>query len=141
MENKGHLTAQDIQIQGVLDNFLKLRSTNNNSTAKTHLDEDSLTAFVEGNLGRRESQSIVSHLVNCSFCRHITAELVKLDYAFAEIEEVRPVKAEAEPSRISEVLSGLLARIFGSNEEAVFALEEKKEDSEKAEKTDDTEEN
>lgn len=139
MENKGHLTAQDIQIQGVLDNFLKLRGKNN-ALAAAHLDEDSLTAFVEGNLGQRESQPIVSHLVDCSFCRHVTAELIKLDYAFAETEELRPVKAEAEPSRISEVLSGLLARIFGSNEEAVFALEEKKEDSEKAEKTDKTEE-
>ncbi|HQU82746.1 MAG TPA: hypothetical protein PKY59_06465 [Pyrinomonadaceae bacterium] len=140
MENKGQLTAQDIQIQGVLDNFLKLRAKENTS-ATTHLDEDSLTAFVEGNLSRRESQPIVSHLVDCSFCRHITAELVKLDYAFAETEEIRPVVSEtAEPSRISEVLSGLLSRIFGSNEEAVFALEEKEEDSEKDKKDEQTKE-
>lgn len=135
MENKGHLTAQDIQIQGVLDSFLKLRAVKD-STTITHLDEDSLTAFVEGNLGRRESQPIVSHLVDCSFCRHITAELIKLDYTFAEVEELRPVAAKTEePSRISEVLSGLLSRIFGSNEETVFALEEKDETKEKVEKT------
>lgn len=139
MENKGQLTAQDIQIQGVLDNFLKLRNKQTTSTA-THLDEDSLTAFVEGNISERESKPIISHLVDCSFCRHVTAELIKLDYAFAETEEIIPVKANAEPSSISEVLSGLLTRIFGSSEEAVFALEEKKEDSEKTEKNEETEE-
>lgn len=133
MENKGQLTAQDIQIQGVLDNFLKLRAKQNTS-ATTHLDEDSLTAFVEGNLSQRESQPIVSHLIDCSFCRHITAELVKLDFAFAETEEIRPlISKTAEPSRISEVLNGLLSKIFGSNEEAVFALEEKKDEVESKE--------
>lgn len=137
MENRGHLTAQDIQIQGVLDSFLKLRAKNNIATQTTHLDEDSLTAFVEGNLSARESQPVVTHLVDCSFCRHVTAELVKLDYAFAEAEETRPAAVEqAEPSRISEVLSGLLGRIFGASEGAVFAHEEKENTDEKSEKKD-----
>lgn len=138
MENKWQLQAQDIQIQGLLDNFLKSRSANSyqETSKEDHLGEDSLAAFVEGNLNRRETTPVVSHLVDCSFCRHVTAELVRLDYAFAEMEEVRTVSNEAgEPSRISEVLNGLLAKIFGSNEGAVFAHEEKREEKEETEQT------
>ncbi len=142
MENKRQLQKQDIQIQGLLDNFLKLRSSVNyrEISKENHLSEDSLTAFVEGSLNQRETTPIVSHLVDCSFCRHVTAELVKLDYAFAEMEEVRTVSSEVkEPSRISDVLNGLLARILGSNDGAVFAHEEKEEDSEKPDKSEDSE--
>lgn len=142
MENKWQLQAQDIQIQGLLDNFLKLRSSGNYQeiSKENHLSEDSLAAFVEGNLNQREATPIVSHLVDCSFCRHVTAELVRLDFAFAETEVARPVMSEtAEPSRISEVLSGLMGRIFGSNEGAVFAHEEKEENSDKTDKTENSE--
>lgn len=135
MENKWQLQAQDIQIQGLLDNFLRLRSSDNYREISTenHLSDDSLAAFVEGNLNHRQTKPIVSHLVDCSFCRHVTAELVKLDYAFAETEEVRTVRSDvSEPSKISEVLNGLMTRIFGANDGAVFAHEQKEEDSEKS---------
>jgi hypothetical protein len=136
MENKGLNNSQNIQIQGLLDSFLRLKSSNNNSelSRNSHLDEDSLTAFVEGNLNRRESEPIVRHLVDCSFCRHVTTELVKLDYAFDGAEEVRPQTVKAnEPAKISEVLSGLLSRIFGTSDGAVFAHHESEKDSEKEE--------
>lgn len=133
MKNNGLINSQDSQIQELLGNFLRVRSSINSSeiSRETHLDEDSLAAFVEGNLNRRESQPIVNHLVDCSFCRHITTELVRLDYAFAEVEEIQPVNvlAESEPSRISDVLSGLLSRIFGGNDDAVFAHQEKESES------------
>lgn len=133
MENTGKMNPQEIQIQGLVDNFLRAR------TAKTteqnwHLDEDTLSAFVEGNLNRREASPIVSHLVDCSFCRNVTAELVRLDMAFAG-EEVRAVETEsAQPSKISEVLNGLLARIFGTNDAAVFAHQEDEDEEEKESK-------
>ncbi len=141
MENKRQLQAQDIQIQGLLANFLKLRSSDGyrEISKENHLSEDSLAAFVEGNLNQRETTPIVGHLVDCSFCRHVTAELVRLDFAFAETEEIRPIMSEvSEPSRISEVLSGLMARIFGSNDGAVFAHEEKEEASDKSDKTEES---
>lgn len=137
MENKGKNSSQDAQIQQLLGSFLPARSSINGSETfnQTHLDEDSVAAFVEGNLGKRESQPIVKHLVDCSFCRHITAELVKLDYAFVEISEPQKstVIREAEPSKISEVLNGLLSRIFGANDDAVFAHQETDKESEDAE--------
>ena len=135
MENTGKLNPQEIQIQGLVEGFLKLRTTNNNLSSESwHLDEDLLSAFVEGNLNPRESQPIVSHLVDCSFCRHITTELVRLDMAFAG-EEVRAVETQIEqPSKISEVLNGLLTRIFGTSDAAVFAHQED-EDKEKDEES------
>jgi hypothetical protein len=132
MENTGKMNPQELQIQGLVDRFLKVRTAQTTEEMR-HLDEDTLSAFVEGNLNRREATPIVSHLVDCSFCRNVTAELVRLDTAFAG-EEVRAVETEsAQPSKISEVLNGLLARIFGTNDATVFAHQEnedeKKEES------------
>jgi len=136
MENKGLINPQDIQIQGVIDRYLRSKVSNDSSTAQRwHLDEDSLAAFTEGNLSRREAQPIVSHLVDCSFCRHVTAELIRLDLAFAE-DDVKISAVEQQPSKISEVLNNLLSRIFGTNDGAVFAHQEK-EDLENAEDSED----
>ena len=124
MENTGRTNPLDIKIQGLLDRFLKVRSAENGTfTNQEHLDEDSLAACVDGNVKEREAKPIVSHLVDCSFCRNITAELVRLDLAFAGETETVTV-AEAQPTKIAEVLSGILTRIFGSNEGAVFAHHE-----------------
>ncbi len=133
MQNKDLINPQDIQIQGLLDRFLSSKvSLNNSTTQERHLDEDSLAAFTEGNLGEWEALPIVSHLVNCSFCRHVTAELIRLDLAFAD-DEVRIGVNENQPLRISEVLNGLLSRIFGTNDSAVFAHQEKEENLEDTE--------
>lgn len=127
MENTGKRNSEELRIQGLLDRYLNRQSAANNlSTQENHLDEDSLTAFVEGNLSEREAKPMVSHLVDCSFCRHVTTELVKLDFAFAD-EQVHTVAAESQPSKISEVLNGLLARIFGTGDSAVFAHHETEE--------------
>lgn len=130
MENKGKINPLDIKIQGLLDRFLKVRSAGNGTfTNRNHLDEDTLSAFVEGNIGEREANPVVSHLVDCSFCRDITVELVRLDLAFAG--EAEPVLiAESQPTKIADVLSGILTRIFGSGEGAVFAHHEDEETKE-----------
>lgn len=136
MENEGNINSEELNIQKLLSNYLHLRvSSNALSSEGQHLDEDALSAFVEGRLGQKESQPVVSHLVDCSFCRHVTAELVKLDFAFAE-ETPQTFEIET-PSKISEVLSNVLSRLFGTNDSAVFAHQEKEEDTEiKKEKAD-----
>lgn len=133
MENKGKINPIDLKIQGLLDRYLRVRSVSKGfETEQTHLDEDSLSAFVEGNLTRREAQPVVNHLVGCSFCRDITAELVRLDLAFAE--QPQPVAAvETHPTKVSEVLSGILSRIFGTSDGAVFAHHEEDSKEEKEE--------
>lgn len=136
MENKGQLSSQDLKIQGLIDSYLRSRPANNNlKTQGQHLDEDSLAAFVEGNLSERESEPMINHLVDCSFCRHITTELIRLDMAFADEAPVS-ISQNEQPSKISEVLNGLLSRIFGTNENAVFAHQETEEKAEKAQETD-----
>ena len=127
MINKGQINADEFKIQGLLDKFLKIRPANDNFRDNNeHLDEDSLTAFVEGRISERESPSLIKHLIDCSFCLHITGELVKLNDAFAEDEIILPTTAK-EPTKISEVLSGIMSRIFGSSDAAVFAHEQKEE--------------
>ena len=131
MKNKGKPNSEELRIQGLLDRYLNRQAADNRLPAQdNHLDEDSLTAFVEGNLSQRESTPIISHLVDCTFCRHVTAELVRLDLAFADVP-LTAAATEKQPSKVSEVLSGILSRIFGTNDSAVFAHHQEEEDSEK----------
>ena len=134
MKNKGQKNSEAAEIQGLLESFLRLRNSNNGSAAGVqHLDEDSLSAFVEGNLLERETKQIIEHLVDCSFCRHITSELIRLDVAFAD-DEIQISDELTRPAKISEVLNGLLSRIFGTNDGVVFAHEEKEEQPKEPEK-------
>lgn len=128
MENTGQMNPQEIRIQGLLDRYLASRADRYTADTSAHLDQDTLTAFVEGNISQRESGPVISHLVDCSFCRHITAELVQLDLEFAGETVERPIATE-EPSKISAVLNGLLSRIFGTADGAVFAHHESDEES------------
>src|ERR1700733_14960886 len=120
---------ENTNVAKLIENFLRFRSQNDNGT---HLDDDSLSAFVEGNLSDRENTMFVSHLADCGFCLHKTAELAELQSYFSAEEQEFVPASEAAPSRISEVLSGLFSRLFGSfdSSETVFAHEEKKEDEE-----------
>lgn len=134
MENIGHNDPQNVKIQGLLARYLDGYSqTSDTGDTGYHLDDDSLTAFTEGNLSEREALPIVNHLTECSFCRHVTTELVRLDLAFAEMDPSAARVENAEPASISSVLSGILSRIFGSGEAAVFAHEEKETNDEETE--------
>lgn len=133
MENRVD-NFEESKIRGLLDYYLNRQKKENGISAQeNHLDEDSLTAFVEGNLTARESQLIVNHLVDCSFCRHITTELVRLDYEFAD-EPMSIAVTEKQPSKVSEVLQGLFSRIFGTSEDTVFAHHESEEPNKDKEK-------
>jgi hypothetical protein len=130
MENANHEGSGKIEIHDLLDRYLASRKTLKSSAAETsmHLDEDSLAAFAEGTLSHRESTPVVRHLVECGFCRHKTAELVRLDLEFAETDFGAERARSSEPSRISTVLGELFSKIFGTTEGAVFAHEEKNDE-------------
>lgn len=101
--------------------------------AQSHLDEDALSAFVEGRLSEPESAPVVKHLVSCSFCRNITAQLVRLD---SEVGEHAPgqMPAQEEPGRIRRLLEDLASRVFTANDDdAVFAYHAPAEDFKKKE--------
>lgn len=94
-----------------------------------HLDEDSLSAFIEGRLTETESAPIVSHLVACGFCRRITAQLVRLESETSASEISVPTEPE-EPGRIRRLLQELATRVLpaADDEEAVFAYHAPAED-------------
>ena len=127
-------TIQDIKTQRLLDlYFASASSPSSIGVDKNlkHLDADTLAAFVESSLSLRETEPVVSHLVECGFCRKSSAELIRLQFQFSA-EPARMVAKESETSRISEVLSGLLQKILGTSDAAVFAHEESDQNKEKA---------
>ncbi len=138
MENKGQMNSQEATMQGLIGRYLRMRSAvSRDASANTpHLDNDSLAAFTEGNLSELEARPMISHLVDCSFCRHVTAELIRLDLAFADNPVISRAAETSEPSRVSAVLNGLLSKIFGTSDGAVFAHNEKDEEADKPEDPD-----
>lgn len=131
MNYQGTFNSEELKIEKLLNLFLNARVSGdvNSEAVGEHLDDDMLSAFVEGELNSSESLPVVNHLVDCSFCRNVTAELVKLDLQFADEPLVQSVVEEA-PSKITQVLNGILAKIFGNNEGAVFAHQEPDEEDE-----------
>jgi anti-sigma factor RsiW len=104
-----------------------------------HLDEDALSAFVEGRLSETESAPLIKHLVSCTSCRHITAQLVRLDTELSGHETHVSVSIE-EPGRIRRLLADLAARVLPSTEDnAVFAYHAPADDFEKKDESEDGE--
>lgn len=138
MNNTGLQNKEATSIQSLLDQYLASRNTLKSSVGETssHLDEDSLTSFAEGTLSRRESAPVIRHLVDCGFCRHKTAELVLLEFELSEADDRSALPATTEPSAISRVLNGVLSKIFGSTDQAVFAHNEEKKDDPSTESSD-----
>jgi hypothetical protein len=130
MPNTQQNQTETTKIQGLLARYLELRSAEDR-TLENHLDEDTINAFTEGRVSEREALPLVNHLSDCSFCRHKTMELVRLDLQFAEMDGPVAARETSEaPASISSVLSGILTRIFGSSEAAVFAHHEETDDEE-----------
>ena len=130
------MNPQEAKIQSILSSYLATRQPA--SEFASHPDHDTLAAFTEGRLNESQSMPMVSHLVDCSFCRHITAELIRLEAAFSEEPVTASVADTSQPGKVSEVLSGLFAKIFGTTENAVFAHNEDEKESEKDDETDET---
>lgn len=132
------------QIGQLLTAFLKSKTGETSAAAGVHLDEDSISAFVDGALSNRESEPIMRHLVGCSPCRKITAQLARL----AEDLNEQPVAMESaapQTSRLQQFLQSLGLSSLGIGDEAVFAHNEvaeddKKEDSENKDSVEETSE-
>lgn len=139
MADKGESNAEAIKIQGLIDRYLRIRSAGARAVDdELHLDEDLLTAFVEGRISERESPPVLKHLVDCSFCMRITSELARLNYAFAEEDHPVAAPTSSEPVRASDVLNSLISRIFGAGGGEVFAHHEMSEEETKPETKDET---
>ena len=96
--------------------------------AGAHLDEDALSAYMEGRLTEAEASPIIVHLVSCGFCRRITAQLVRLESDLG-VEERSNVDAPPEQGRIRRLLSELASRVMPfSGDDAVLAYHAPAED-------------
>jgi hypothetical protein len=137
------MNPQENYIQHLIGGFLASRKNLLTVARESdqHIDHDMLAAFTEGTLTERESTPIVSHLVDCGFCRHVTAELIRLDTAFAEQEQTAPIAAVTESPGISAVLSELFSKIFGGSDGEVFAHQEEPEEEAPEEAEEEKEEN
>ena len=131
MANMEKINVGDMRFQGLLERYLRLRASDGTSmSTNLHLDEDTLAAFIDGNLSMRETTPVVAHLSDCSFCRHKTTEFVRLDLAIAGADTPPDTSVQREPSRISSVLDGTIQRLFDTDRATVFAHEEKSNDEE-----------
>jgi bacterioferritin-associated ferredoxin len=88
--------------------------------AESHLDEDTISAFVEGCLSAAEARSVLSHLTACGLCRRTSAQILRLD-------EIAPdtvaQSMEETPGRIRDFLSQLPSLVSSTGEDVVFAYQ------------------
>ena len=119
-------------VHGRLNSFASVKTEPISATL--HLDEDAMSAFVEGQLNENETRSIISHLTSCGSCRDFTARLIRLESTFTADEESTMV--EETPSRLRRFLEGLASQVIPpSGEDAVFAYQNPDENVEKPAET------
>jgi hypothetical protein len=112
-----------MEIRYMIDQRLKARASDESAVpADAHLDEDAISAFVEGRLVEAESAPLVSHLIVCASCRHSTALLIRLESQFKPEPDPTPTDG---PGRVGLLLERVAAGFTPSVEEdAVFAYQE-----------------
>ena len=84
----------------------------------SHVDEDSIAAFVEGRLTDTECKPVLSHLAACGLCRRTSAQFVQLEN---QIEADITTSTDEEPGRLEALLARLRAAVPSASEEVVFA--------------------
>ena len=90
-----------------------------------HPNEDLINAFVESELSEAESHYLVSHLVECASCLHLTAELIRHEPVTDEINNLSPV--QEQPGPFQRFIDSFATHVSTLNEDAVFAYQEKEE--------------
>jgi len=126
------MEAVRAMVHGRLNSFASVKTEPISATL--HLDEDAMSAFVEGQLGEDETRSIISHLTSCGSCRDFTARLIRLESTFT-VDEVSTMVEDA-PSRLRQFLERFASQIIpSSGEDAVFAYQNPDENVEKPAET------
>ncbi len=110
-------------IRYMIDQRLKARTLEEPAAPfEAHVDEDTICAFIEGRLEEAEATPVISHLINCSSCRHTTALLIRFESQFETENDPTPVE---DPGRVRLLLERLAAGFTPSVEEdAVFAYQD-----------------
>ena len=117
----------DTRFQEMFAKFLRDRTNVLTSSETSHLDEDTIAAFVDRGLTLRELDPVIEHLADCGYCRRSTAALLRLEAEFEDVP-VELANTAQETNGISEALSSWFAKLFGSSAEGVFAHGEEDDD-------------
>lgn len=131
MTTRGRTTKTEA-IRTMIDNRLKSISETEAaaSSSVSHLDEDTISAFVEGRLEATESKPVVTHLTACGSCRRISAQLVRLESQI----DAEPEAAADEPGRLQAFLSNLSSIVSPGGEDVVFAYQNPEAEDEQPKK-------
>jgi hypothetical protein len=109
----------------LIDVRLKARLQDESLSASfaPHPDDDVISAFVEGRLDDAECVSIISHLVGCATCLHLTADLIRFEPDMNEVSSTSI--SEPDPGPMRQFLDRIAEGVIPSTEDAVFAYQEK----------------
>jgi len=88
-------------------------------SGESHIDEDTIAAYIEGRLADSECKPVLAHLASCGLCRRASAQIVRLENQI-DAEPITEAGAE-EPGRLEALLSRLGSAV--ANEEVVFAYQ------------------
>lgn len=137
--NSSDQHKQDLEpVRGLLE--ARLRARMRETAGDSHPDDDVINAFVEGRLDENESHAIVSHLIVCSPCLHLTAQLIRLQPVIEDTTEA--VIAESEPGPLQRFFDRLAIGVVpAADEDVVFAYQdngesEAEDESKEDDKTD-----
>lgn len=121
------------QISRLLEALLQNSETHSKPFSKnlSHLDDDLLSVFVEGNLSALESVPILNHLIGCSACRKVTANLARLADEFDSLPQT-VMPSNAKPNHLAQIFNSLALSDFGGSNETVFAHSADEDNSEEA---------
>ena len=126
------MEAVRAMVHGRLNSFASVKTEPISATL--HLDEDAMSAFVEGQLSENETRSMISHLTSCGSCRDFTARLIRLESTFTAEDE--STMTEEAPSRLRQFIQRFASQVIpSSGEDAVFAYQNPDENVEKPAET------
>lgn len=102
----------------------RLRTNTEVEVVAAHPDEDTLCAFIEGRLEENASSEMVSHLIACSSCRRVTAQVTRFDAAPDLDGDLVHEAEDTEPGRFRQIIENLASRVFpATSEDVVFAYQ------------------
>ncbi len=125
--NQVNFNPGEKRFEQLLKLYLKRRSLDPTANVVEHLDEDLLTAFAEGRLTKRVEASIVSHLIECSACRHSVFFIFRLTEQL-EANTNLAVTSTVKSNSFHEFWNQLRVKVFNQTDNAVFAHQEAVED-------------
>src|SRR5947209_6131555 len=95
-------------------------------STKSHIDEDTIAAYLEGRLVDAECKRVLAHLASCGLCRRTSAQFVRLENQ-VDAEPANEITAAEDSGRLEALLS-TFGSVVSNNEDVVFAYQNPSED-------------